>query len=167
MPRPLTLIPGLTDYCRALFNALGSRLKLILLTTTRIRPGINGSPTDAKQELIVLWMSSYQDLYIYHHGIMSSIFFHLPCPVSSWDASLSKRHGKPHFSPTGSGSSLKASGPRNPDASKTSTKTSFSLTGVGRCFLAGGLLLVKDRMQDFFMSVGSWEMANGRWHIGQ
>tara|TARA_R100001510_G_scaffold44461_1_gene41006 strand:+ start:799 stop:969 length:171 start_codon:yes stop_codon:yes gene_type:complete len=32
---------------------------------------------------------------------------------------------------------------------------------------AGELRLLEDRMQDFFMSDGKWEMANGRWHIDQ
>jgi len=89
------------------------------------------------------------------------------CPAASWDASLLKRHGNPHFSVTGSGSSLLVSGSREPDGSKTSTKTGFSSTGVGRCCLARGLPLLKDGQQDFFMSFGKWEMANGQWHIGQ
>ena len=95
-------------------------------------------------------------------------FFLLPSPAASWDASLSKRQGNPHFSVTGSGSSLLVSGSRDPDASKTSTKTGFSSTGVGRsCITSQVTLLLKDGQQDFFMSVGKWEMANGQWHIGQ
>jgi len=95
-------------------------------------------------------------------------FFLLPSPEASWDASLLERHGNPHFSSTGSGSSLLASGSRVLDASKTSTKMSFSSTGVGSSCLASQVtLLVKDGQQDFFMSDGSWEMANGRWHIDQ
>lgn len=129
----------------------------------------HGSPTDAKQELIVFCMSSYQVIYLHHHGIMSSIFFpqsfRLLCPAGN--ASLLKRHRNPHFSTTGVGSSLLVSGSREPSASKTSIKKGFSSTGVGRCTLARRLLLVKDGQQDFFMSVGKWEMANGQWHIGQ
>ena len=99
---------------------------------------------------------------------MSNIFFHLPCPAAIWDASLLKRHGNPHFSVTESGSSLLDPGSREPDGAKTSTKTSFSSTGVGRSCLASQVtLLLKDGQQDFFMSVGKWEMANGQWHIGQ
>ena len=85
----------------------------------------------------------------------------------SCDASLLKRHGNPHFSVTGSGSSLLVSGSGDLDASKKSIRKGFFSTGVGRCSLDAGLVLLKDRMQDFFMGVGSWEMANGRWHIGQ
>ena len=104
-----------------------------------------------------------------------------PTYISSWDNVkyflspagtsvyiLLERHGKPHLSPTGSGSSPLVSGPREPVASKTSTNIGFSSTGVGRSCLASQVtLLVKDGQQDFFMSVGSWEMANGRWHIDQ
>jgi hypothetical protein len=68
----------------------------------------------------------------------------------------------------GSGSFMLVSGSREPDDSKTSINTSFFSTGVGRSCLASQVtLLLKDGQQDFFMSVGSWEMANGRWHIDQ
>ena len=99
---------------------------------------------------------------------MSNTFFTCCAQQQPPDASLLERHENPYFSPTGSGSSLLVSGPRESDASKTSTKTGFSSTGVGRsCITSQVTLLVKDGQQDFFMSVGSWEMANGRWHIDQ
>ncbi len=105
---------------------------------------------------------------------MSNIFFHLQSGTSCRaqqqppDASLLKRQGNPHFSVTGSGNF--AAGPRiqSPDGAKTSIKTSFSSTGVGKsCITSQVTLLLKDGQQDFFMSVGKWEMANGQWHIGQ
>ena len=65
------------------------------------------------------------------------------------------------------GTSLLVSGSREPVASKTSMNTSFFSTGVGRSCLASSLPPLKDGQQDFFMGVGSWEMANGRWHIDQ
>ena len=52
MSRP-NLIPGPTGYCRTLFNALGSGLKLIFLTTTRIGPGISATERGALREACV------------------------------------------------------------------------------------------------------------------
>ena len=89
------------------------------------------------------------------------------CPAAVWDTSLSERHGNPHFSGTGSGNFAAGLWIQRSDGAKTLVKTSFFSTGVGRCYLARRLPPVKDGQQDFFMGVGSWEMAYGRWHIGQ
>ena len=125
-------------------------------------------------------------------GANSFLYVELPRPfyISSWDKCQTfsftcnlefhavpssllmpvwfKKAQKPSL--FGNGKWEFAAGPRiqSPDGAKTSIKTSFSSTGVGRsCITSQVTLLLKDGQQDFFMSVGSWEMANGRWHIGQ
>ena len=88
-------------------------------------------------------------------------------PADSCNASLSERQGNPHFLATGSGTFAAARWIQRSCGFRKANEYELFSTGDGRCSLDAGLVLLKDRMQDFFMGVGSWEMANGRWHIDQ
>ena len=94
---------------------------------------------------------------------MSNIFFHLPFPAAREDASLLKRHRNPHFSPTGSGSSLLVSGSREPDASKTSMNTSFFFNGSWE-MIPGQKTPAAEGSHARFL-YGRWELGNGKWEM--
>ena len=95
---------------------------------------------------------------------MSSIFFHLLCPAASWDASLSERHGKPHFSVTGNG---------NFTAGDWIQRTcSFKNINKDELFFNGSWEVITGQPGD---AAGEgwparflyerWELGNGKWEM--
>ena len=94
---------------------------------------------------------------------MSNIFFHLPFPAASWDASVLKRQGNPHFSVTGSGNFAAGVWIQRFCGFKNINENELFFNGSWEILPGQRTPAAEGRPARFLYE--RWELGNGKWEM--